>query len=266
MKQNQPLVSVIMPAYQAAETLERSVRAVMHQSMPDWELLLLVDAATDDTVPIAQRLASEDKRIQLCVSRKNRGVVRTRNIAIRLARGRFIAFCDADDWWEQKKLAKQIRLLSNSKANFCYTSAIYVRLDLDWKSAPARMPSRLDLNRLLKGNPIGMSTVLMDIRETGKFYFRPLPAPYVHEDYAYWVELFRQKNIRTIYLAEATTMVSIHRNTRSGNKWLAMRSQYYIIRHIAGTNVMLSSLYIMTYVLLATYKRGLKTIFKQSFS
>ncbi|MBV5336614.1 MAG: glycosyltransferase, partial [Deltaproteobacteria bacterium] len=83
MKQHHPLVSIVMPAYQAAETLERSVRAVMDQSMPDWELLLMVDAATDDTVPIAERLASEDQRIRLCVSRKNRGVVRTRNIAVR---------------------------------------------------------------------------------------------------------------------------------------------------------------------------------------
>ena len=66
MKQHPPLVSIVMPAYQAAETLERSVRAVMDQSMPDWELLLLVDAATDDTVTIAERLASEDRRILLC--------------------------------------------------------------------------------------------------------------------------------------------------------------------------------------------------------
>jgi teichuronic acid biosynthesis glycosyltransferase TuaG len=266
MIQHQPLVSIVMPAYQAAETLERSVRAVMDQSMPDWELLLLVDAATDDTLPIAERLASEDQRIRLCVSRKNRGVVRTRNIAVRLARGQYLAFCDSDDWWERDKLTKQLKLLSGSGANFCYTSAIYVRLDLNWESAPARMPGHLDLNRLLKGNPIGMSTVLMDIRQTGKFYFNPLPAPYVHEDYAYWVDLFRLRDIRTVYLPEATTRVSIHKNTRSGNKWLAMRSQYYIIRRIAGSNVILSALYIMSYVFLATYKRGLKTIFKQSFS
>jgi len=249
------LISVIMPAYQAANTLERSVRSVISQSWTNWELLLLVDAASDQTELIAKNMASEDHRIRLIVSSQNRGVVRTRNLGIRLAKGNFIAFCDSDDFWITDKLENQMQLLRKTNANFCYTSAVYLRLDLNWKSAPARMPTRLTLKRLLMGNPIGMSTVLMDIRSLGKFYFEALPAPYVHEDYAYWVRLFSQQNVQTVYLKAPTTEVSIHLHTRSGNKWLALKSQHFILRTIAGQHRLKAGFFILSYVLLALHKR-----------
>lgn len=259
------LVSVIMPAYQAENTIERSVLSVINQTWTNWELLLLVDAASDNTELIAKHLAAADPRIRLIVSGRNRGVVRTRNIGIRLAKGRFIAFCDSDDFWISAKLENQMELLKKNYANFCYTSAVYLRLDLNWKSSPARMPSQLNLKRLLMGNPIGMSTVLMDIRSLGKFYFEALPAPYVHEDYAYWVRLFSQQKVNTVYLNSPTTEVSIHHHTRSGNKWMALKSQYYILRTIAGQHRLKAGFFILSYVLLALHKRGIHTWVRQMF-
>jgi len=111
------LISVIMPAYQAANTLERSVRSVISQSWTNWELLLLVDAASDQTELIAKNMASEDHRIRLIVSSQNRGVVRTRNLGIRLAKGNFIAFCDSDDFWITDKLENQMQLLRKTSAS-----------------------------------------------------------------------------------------------------------------------------------------------------
>lgn len=262
---SQKIVSVIMPAYQAAQTLEWSIRSVMQQTYTGWELILLVDAASDDTDKIAGRLADEDKRIRLFVSKRNRGVVRTRNIALRLAKGKYVAFLDADDYWIPEKLALQLTLLQKNNANFCYTSALYVRHDLNWKSTPARMPATLNLRRLLKGNPVGMSTVLMDVENVGKFYFETLPAPYVHEDYAYWVRLFGEREIKAVFLKEPTTEVSIHHQTRSGNKLLAMKSQYFILRTIAGAGRLKAFFYILSYVLLALHKRGIRSWMRQLF-
>jgi teichuronic acid biosynthesis glycosyltransferase TuaG len=264
-KDSKPVLSIIMPAYQAAQTLEWSVQSVMQQSYTDWELLLLVDAASDSTEEIALSLASRDKRIRLFVSKRNRGVVRTRNIALRLARGKYVAFLDADDYWVPEKLSRQLSLLQKHNANFCYTSARYVRHDLNWKSAPARMPAQLNLRRLLMGNPIGMSTVLMDVESIGKFYFETLPAPYVHEDYAYWVRLFAARKIKTVFLNEPATEVTIHHQTRSGNKLLALKSQYFILRTIAGAGSLKASFYILSYVLLALHKRGIRSWLRQLF-
>jgi teichuronic acid biosynthesis glycosyltransferase TuaG len=257
------LVSIVMPAYQAETTIEKTLFSIIEQSYSNWELLLIIDAATDRTYSLAKEMAAGDKRIRLIYSMKNRGVIRTRNIAIRLAKGRFLAFCDADDWWVADKLENQLKLLDDTKTNFCYTSARYVRLDQNWTSAPARMPSHLNRKRLLKGNPIGMSTVLMDTNALGKHYFFNLPEPYVHEDYAYFLRLFESPNIMAVYLPQPTTLVSISRSTRSGNKLTAFRSQYYILRHIGGCSVLIAATHMLSYVFLALYKRGLITAVKQ---
>jgi teichuronic acid biosynthesis glycosyltransferase TuaG len=253
------LVSIIVPAYQAATTIERTIQSIIAQTHTNWELIICVDAATDATEQIAIAAAQNEKRIRLLVSKKNRGVVRSRNLAIRLAKGNYLAFCDADDWWDKIKLERQLSYMEANGANFCYSSAIYVSSDGSWLSRPARMPSNLDLSRLLKGNPIGLSTAIFDKRILGKLYFEKLPFPYVHEDYAYWLELFSNPSLLAVYDPFPDTFVLMDTNTRSGNKWLALKSQYYILRTKVNLSRLKAFVSICTYLAFAFYKRGWKT-------
>lgn len=257
------LISIIMPAYQAESTLAESLHCIQAQSWSNWELLLLVDASPDNSWQVAQNLAATDARIRILKGHKNRGVVRARNICLRLAKGDWVAFCDADDFWKANKLEQQMQLLQRSGANFCYTSATYYRPDLQWESAPARMPHELHLKRLLQGNPIGMSTVLLKRELLKGVYFDALPAGIVHEDYAFWVKLFKSQNIQTVYWPEASTRVTIHPNTRSGNKGRAFRSQFYVLRAYGGLSLAQSCLHMGSYVLFALYKRGLRAWIRQ---
>jgi teichuronic acid biosynthesis glycosyltransferase TuaG len=253
------LVSIILPAYQAATTIERTIQSIIAQTHTNWELIICIDAATDDTEQTALAAAQNEKRIRLMVSNKNRGVVRSRNLAIRLAKGSFLAFCDADDWWCADKLSLQLKGLNASQANFSYTSATYVSSDGLWHSKPARMPSSLNLKRLYLGNPIGLSTALYDLSVIGKCYFEKLPEPFIHEDYAYWIQLFRHPLVKANYVAYPTTNVLIQPSTRSGNKRLALQSQWYILRNIAGLSAFPAFCCLLTYLFFAFYKRGWKT-------
>lgn len=257
------LISIVMPAYQAESTLVESLKCIQAQSWTNWELLLLVDASPDNSWQVAQNFASTDIRIRVLRGHKNRGVVRARNICLRLAQGQWVAFCDADDFWKDNKLEQQMQLLKRSASDFCYTSATYYRPDLRWESAPARMPHRLDLKRLLQGNPIGMSTVLLKRQLLNGLYFDSLPAGIVHEDYAFWVKLFKSHQFKAVYWPEASTRVTIHPNTRSGNKGRAFRSQYYILRQYGGLSLVQSYLHMCSYLLFALYKRGLRTWIRQ---
>ncbi|MCE2848902.1 MAG: glycosyltransferase [Chitinophagaceae bacterium] len=256
---NGDLVSIIVPVYNSASTLDKTIKSIVDQSHSNWEMLLYLDAPTDQSVSIAKAWAIRDDRIRLINADKNRGVVVARNICIRLAKGRFVAFCDADDWWGPNKLKGQLDLLINNKANFCYGSAIYVASEGNWYSRPARMPDHLDLERLYQGNPIGMSTVVMDVVALGKQYFQKLPAPFVHEDYEYWLRLFKIAPISAVYDARPDTFVTIHLDTRSGNKWLAIRSQYYILKHVHGLSRCKVLFYMFSYLFWAFYKRGMDT-------
>lgn len=252
-----------MPAYQAEATIERSIKSIQLQSWSNWELWVIIDAATDLTADIAKQLAAHDSRIKMVESKRNRGVTRARNLGIRMAKGEFLAFCDADDWWVANKLENQIRCLSQNQGNLCYTAAKYVQIESNWVSATTKMPKSLRLERLKQGNPIGLSTALYHVKSLGKHYFEAMPRGLVHEDYAYWIRLFQNPNVRAYLLDEPTTFVRIYNNSRSGNKWLAMKSQAYILRYYAKCGKAMTGYYLLTYVIHALYKRGISASLQQ---
>lgn len=103
-----PKVSVIMPAYNVARFIEGAIDSVLAQSFTDFELLIVNDGSTDDTLARCQRYA--DARIRI-VNQENRGLAGARNSGIREARGAFLAFLDADDLWRPDKLERHVRHL-----------------------------------------------------------------------------------------------------------------------------------------------------------
>lgn len=115
-----PLISVIMPCYNAAPYLEEAVRSVMGQTFPDVELLIIDDGSTDAGIEIAEHLRDEHPdRIRL-FQQANRGPYVARNLGLERARGDFIAFLDADDWWTSDCLQKLHAALVSSDATLAY--------------------------------------------------------------------------------------------------------------------------------------------------
>jgi glycosyltransferase involved in cell wall biosynthesis len=104
---NPPLVSVVMPAYNVAWCIGRAVDSVLAQDDPARELLVVNDGSTDDTRAVLDRYGD---RITV-IDQANRGMCAARNVAIRRARGVYIAFLDADDWWLPDKLGRQVALM-----------------------------------------------------------------------------------------------------------------------------------------------------------
>lgn len=105
-----PAVSVIMPAFNAAPFIEEAVRSVQDQDLTAWELIIVEDGSTDDTLEKARKLAHEDERIQVLENPK-KGVSAARNAGIRAAKGELIAFLDADDKVDPGSLASRASAL-----------------------------------------------------------------------------------------------------------------------------------------------------------
>jgi len=103
-----PLVTVILPFYNAAASLEFAVRSVLNQSWRPLELILIDDASTDPSLQIAERLAREDSRIRLLRNSINAGPYVSRNRALHLACGEFVTGQDADEWAHPERLERQI--------------------------------------------------------------------------------------------------------------------------------------------------------------
>jgi glycosyltransferase involved in cell wall biosynthesis len=106
------LVSIIMPAYNSEDTISESIDSAVSQTYRNIELIVVDDGSTDKTADICKVRESEDHRIRY-VRQSNMGVSAARNTGIRMARGDFIAFLDADDLWEQDKIELQMAVSSN---------------------------------------------------------------------------------------------------------------------------------------------------------
>lgn len=107
-----PLVSIVTPAYNAAATIEDTAASVLAQTHTAWEMLIVDDGSTDDTVAVVEQLSANEPRVRLLRLEGNTGLpAKVRNAAMAAARGEFLAFLDADDRWAPDKLARQVEWL-----------------------------------------------------------------------------------------------------------------------------------------------------------
>lgn len=117
------LISVVVPVYNGAKYLTKTVESILAQDHENLELLLINDGSSDNSKELIESLASTEPRIK-AFTKDNGGVANARNFGIRQAKGDFIAFCDQDDLWLPSKLSKQLPLFSNMKTGLVYTGAI----------------------------------------------------------------------------------------------------------------------------------------------
>lgn len=119
----EPEITIIIPAYNASAYLAESISSVIQQTFTSWELIIVNDGSTDNTVEIVKRFLS-DNRIKL-ISQQNKGVSAARNAGIRAAAGKYIGFLDADDYLLENDLQRKLEVLSkNPLIDFVYSDVI----------------------------------------------------------------------------------------------------------------------------------------------
>lgn len=200
---NSPLVSIIIPAYCCAEWLEDTVRSVIAQTLKDWEIILIDDGSKDSTAEVGRLLAAIDSRVRFH-SRPNLGVTATRNEGAEMAKGRYLAFLDADDIWEPEFLELGVKALDD--ADLFVASSRRFRL-IPGDSEEVHFPDKAFWNGLpcsfLRGNWIVPAMVLLKREVHEKLGSFCGGGPEFWEDWDYWARAaaagFRfQKDERTL--------------------------------------------------------------------
>ena len=114
------IVSIIIPAYNAENYIEQTIKSVIEQEFEAWELIIINDGSTDNTLKIIKKF--DDNRIKV-ISTKNQGVSAARNTGIKASQGKYIAFLDADDVWLSDNLIEKVsQLESNSEIDWVYSN------------------------------------------------------------------------------------------------------------------------------------------------
>ena len=112
------LVSIITPSYNCSNYIDSCINSVINQTYTNWEMLIFDDCSTDDSYSKIQSFADADSRIKCFQNNQNIGAALTRNLAIKKANGKYIAFLDADDSWAEEKLSVQIKFMLSNKIAF----------------------------------------------------------------------------------------------------------------------------------------------------
>jgi teichuronic acid biosynthesis glycosyltransferase TuaG len=219
------MFSVVMPAFNASDSVEASIRSVQSQTDEDWELLVVDDRSTDDTAAVVERIAALDARVRLMRHLRNSGVAEARNTALRAARGRYIAFLDSDDIWYCDKLAIQRARLDEGVG---VVHGSYHRVLRSGNRSLVRAIEVVTPRTFLHYNPIGNLTGAYD-RRLGIVLQRAMR----HEDYMMWYELVSRAG-RSLGTLEPLGGYLVRGTSLSGNKLRAAAWHWRVLRDGMG--------------------------------
>jgi len=244
-------ISIIVPMYNAEKFIGKTIESVLAQTYQNWEMLIMNDVSTDNSLAIVSVYAKKDERIKIVNTEKNVGVVKGRNFLIDLASGKYIAFLDADDYWHNEKLEKQIKFMKEKNASISCTEYTRVK-ENEEKINDVIIKEEISYNDMLKNNYLGCLTVIYDAKKIGKRYFKELEK---NEDYVLWLEIV--KDVNTIYgLKENLAYYRVLDNSRSSNKVKTAKVRWEIYRKIEKLSLLKSLYYFLHYAIRAVLKNG----------
>lgn len=223
-----PLVSIIMPSYNAARYIEESIRSIRAQSTSKWELIIVDDCSTDGTRDIVSNFQRLDTRIRLFCHSVNRGPADARNLGLDKARGDYVAFIDSDDVWSRDKIMKQVDLMERCGADISYTG--YRRRDDDKLSdREVLVPERVTYNSMLRRNQIACSSAMIRRSTCGQVR---MPRVRRRQDHGYWLALLRDGTRVAVAVREPLVRYRVHRESLSSNKLTAAMYTWRLLRNV----------------------------------
>lgn len=189
------LVSIITPTFNCAKFIGQTIESVQNQTYQNWEMLIVDDCSTDNTRDIVAKYNEKDSRIKYHCLNKNSGAAVTRNTALAMAQGRWIAFLDSDDLWAPDKLELQVRFMEENKFHFTYTMYEEINEAGDRLGHILSGPNNISRIGMLSYCWPGCLTVMYDASEIGLIQIPSIPK---NNDYAMWLLISKKYNCKLL--------------------------------------------------------------------
>jgi len=245
------LVSIIIPSFNSSKFIEECMKSVLIQTYTNWEMIIVDDCSKDNSRELILDLESKDKRITSILLKNNYGSAEARNIAIRQAKGKYIAFLDSDDIWNEDKLEKQIAFMSKNNIVFSFTSYQQISEDGIEKYSIMKAPKEITYHSYLKNTIIGCSTVVIDKDNSGEF---DMPSIRSSHDMALWL-LIMKRGFSAYGLNENLAYYRIVSTSNTSRKWKAAKDVWDVYRKEEDLNILYSIYCFLGYAFNAIKKR-----------
>jgi glycosyltransferase involved in cell wall biosynthesis len=222
------LVSIITPSYNASTYIAETISSVQNQTYKNWELIIVDDCSSDNSVKIIQEFQKDDDRIQLIQLNKNSGPAIARNRGIAISKGAFMTFIDADDLWLPNFITASMREIKNSEG---FVFASYHRFNEHLKPLHKDfiVPKKVTYADILKTNSISCLTAFIDTAKLGKLN---MPDIKYRQDMGLWLKYLQKidvaKGIKT-----PLAIYRIRKKSHSRNKLKLLLHQWNFYRKVA---------------------------------
>ena len=242
----QPLVSIVVPMHNAARFIHDTIQTAQAQTYKNWEMLIVDDASTDDSVAIVKNYVEADSRIRLLSQTTNGGAAKARNAGVAASKGRYIAFLDADDLWHPDKLRLQLDFAKSNDYAFTFTDYEFA----DERGKPngkiANIPASISYDEALKKTYISTITVMLDSNQIDKHDMMMKDYTIGEDTVAWWHilskygEAYGLQKVRSYYRRSATS--------ESANKLKAIKFRWKLYRESQGFGILKSIYYFFFYI------------------
>ncbi|WP_190294880.1 glycosyltransferase family 2 protein [Marinobacter sp. R17] len=253
-------VSVVMPAYNAAQYIENTISSLQHQTYNNWELIVVDDCSTDSTCDLVTRIAEDDHRIRLIRLEKNfGGPAGPRNVGVSEARYDLVAFLDSDDIWHPQKLEKQVDLVESPDEFFACSSMIDFEDDSTIEFPEIGQVSVDHIGFMAQSfrAKIPTSSVVVSKSLVSKFPFEESPNYKAVEDFHCWLRILNA-GVKCRKVREPLLYYRKSEGQISGSKLKMMKKVFMVHMNYPGRGLLTSILFTASHILGGLYFRYLR--------
>lgn len=250
MNKGYPIVSIITPCYNAAHLIKETIDSVLNQTFTNWEMLIINDCSTDNSAAVVKDYASNEKRIKYFkTNHKSGSPSLPRNIGIENAKGKYIAFLDADDVWLPDKLEKELEFAEKNRCHIVYS--YYEKINSEGKRENRLVETRKESTyfSLLRSNSIPCLTSLVSREAIGTTRFKQIP----QEDFCFWLDILK-KGYTARNICQVTALYREAKTSRSGNKLDMFKGYWNVIRNHQNIALIPAWYYMVTYTIFGVIK------------
>lgn len=245
------LISIITPCYNSNKFISETIQSILNQTYLNFELIIIDDNSTDNTVEIVKSFTSKDSRVKLIQLELNSGAAVARNIGLENSKGRFIAFCDCDDIWFENKLEYQICFMLEKSIPISFTSYQLINDKGESMNKVINAIDKITYSEYLKNTIIGMSTSIIDTSLVKEFRFENIRT---RQDTMLWITLLKRGHM-AYGIKEVLVKYTVRSNSISANKFKAASKVWDLYYNMEKMGLFKSSYYFLFYAFNAIKKR-----------